>query len=75
MTLRDALQKLYGTRTNKVDGVECIEPSATCIADTRWISVHNGQEFETGARESRSLHFPEGLSVYTKSRIVRLINS
>lgn len=70
--LRDALQFLFDTRTSHCDGVEGVETSSSTIDQARWITVYNGAEYQTGARESRSLHFPDGLTPSTRARILRL---
>jgi len=70
--LRDAIEALHETRTSYVDGVEAVEPSETGNCP-RWVTVFNGREFETGAQESRSLHFPESLTPSTRARLVRLV--
>lgn len=71
--LRDAIDDVRSTRTNQVDGVECIEMSASNIAVADWISIRNGMEFETGAWESRSLHIPNNVTTASRRRIARLI--
>jgi hypothetical protein len=73
VSLRDAIKDVMSTRTNRVDGVERIEPSDSRVEHARWITVHNGMEYETGARESRSLHFPDNLSGSSRRRIARLL--
>ena len=62
-----------GTRTSEVDGVESVQPSDSRIEDARWFTVTNGPEFRTGARESRSLHIPDGVSGASRRRIGRLL--
>lgn len=73
MELRDAIYWVLQTRTSLVEGIHAIEFSDSNVEDARWIEVCNGAEFETGARESRSIHFPENLTVSTKRRIMRLV--
>lgn len=74
LPLREALEAVTGTRTSRVCGVECIEPSGSEIRAARWLTVFNGMEFETGARESRSLHFPDSVTGASRARIVRLLS-
>lgn len=71
--LRDAIDAVTSTRTNRVGGVECVEASDSRIEQARWITVQNGMEFETGACESRSLHFPRNLTGSSRRRIARLL--
>lgn len=72
-TLRDAIDAVRGTRTNQVDGVESVVASDSRVEHARWITVNNGMEFETGARECRSLHIPEGVTGSSRRRIARLV--
>lgn len=74
-TLRQAVEAVTGTRTNAVDGVECVEPSASDISAARWVTVLNGMEFETGAQESRSLHFPDHMTAASKRRVCRMLGA
>lgn len=70
-TLREAIRELNCTRTNRVDGVEAVEPSNS-HGRARWITVYNGMEFETGAHENRSLHISDSVSDSSARRIARL---
>jgi len=71
--LSQAIYDVMGTRTSKVDGVNCIEPSDSHGANFRWITIMNGMEFETGAFESRSIHIPEQVTPSSRVRIARLL--
>lgn len=71
-TLRDAVQELHKTRTAHVDGVESIEADQWPMRAPLAVTVTNGAEFETGARESRAIHFPRTLTPSTARRIARL---
>lgn len=73
VNLREALEYVTGTRTSRVSGVEAIEASDSDISRARWLTVYNGTEFETGAAESRSIHFPPSLTASSKKRIARLL--
>lgn len=73
MELRDAIYEVLQTRTSRVEGIEAIEFSSSDVESARWLDVCNGHEFETGAREYRSIHFPEHLTASTKRRIMRLV--
>jgi len=75
MSLRDAIEAVRETRTNQVDGVECIEASEYPGNNFRWITVVNGREFDTSAQESRSLHLPDQVTGATRGRILRLLKS
>jgi len=75
LTLREAIDTLFETRTSRCSGVECIEPSCSDIKDTRWFTVRNGMEYETGAYESRSLHMPDHVTGSSRHRIARLIGA
>jgi len=68
-TLRDAVEAFRETRTAHCDGVVCVE---RC---DRWITVRNGMEFQTGAYESRSLHYPDNMTNSSIMRIERLLNA
>lgn len=73
VSLREAIEAVRQTRTNAVDGVECIEPAGS--ADFRWITIVNGMEYETGAQESRSIHIPDNVTNATRHRIARLLGA
>lgn len=75
VSLRDALDVVQQTRTNLCDGVEAIEPSDSDVRRARWITVYNGMEFETGARESRSLHIPDSVTGASRVRIARIMRA
>jgi hypothetical protein len=75
MTLRDAIKATQDTRTNRVGGVECTEPSCYPISTPCWITVINSMEFETGASESRSLHIPGSVTTASARRIARLLGA
>lgn len=66
--LRHAVDYLFATRTSHVDGIEF----GNC--DDRSVSIGNGMEFRTGARESRTLHFPPHMSDSTRGRILQLVD-
>lgn len=72
-SLHDAIYEVLQTRTSLVECIHAIGFSDSNVENARWITVDNGSEFETGARESRSIHFPENLTVSTKRRIMRLV--
>lgn len=70
VSLREAVADVFETRTSLCDGVECVDAGGfNCI------TVYNGMEFETGARESRTLHFPENTTEASKRRISRLMGA
>jgi hypothetical protein len=72
-SLREALDAVRETRTNEVDGVQCIQPSDNIADQARWFTITNGMEFRTGARESRSLHVPDNVTAASRRRIARLL--
>jgi hypothetical protein len=74
-TLRDAIEAVNRTRTNRVDGVECIEADSHPCVRPRWITIVNGMEFETGANESRALHIPDTVTASSARRIARLVGA
>lgn len=73
MGLRDALELVRDTRTSRVDGVAGIEANEYPVTCPRWITVYNGMEYETGATESRSIHFPDHITPASRRRIARLM--
>ena len=75
LSLRDALDAVQSTRTSRVEGVECVECDSWPTSAPHWVQVVNGCEFETGAQESRSIHFPDALSAASRRRIARLVGA
>ena len=75
LTLRDAIKEVHRTRTNLVGGVEAIQPNSWPVDRVRWITVHNSTEYETGARESRTLHIPDTITPASSRRIARLVGA
>lgn len=73
LPLRAALECLFETRTSRVDGVSAIEANEYPVEFPYWLTVTNGMEFETGAYESRSLHFPDWVTGSSRRRVARLI--
>lgn len=73
--LREALKEVADTRTNYVDGVDCIECDSRPAVRVRWVTVTNGMEYLTGAVESRALHIPDSVSDATSRRIARLVGA
>ena len=72
VSLREAIDLLFETRTCECDGVASIEPSCSMISEARWLNVVNGMEFLTGAVEARALHFPEEITGSSRKRIMVL---
>lgn len=72
-TLRDAVAFVRATRTNAVEAAEVAECNEWPMVAPRWITIHNGLEYLTGATESRSLHLPDSLTPSTRRRIARLL--
>lgn len=75
LTLRDAIQEVHRTHTNLVGHVEAIEPNSWPVDRVRWITVHNAPEYDTGARESRTLHIPDTITPASSRRIARLVGA
>jgi hypothetical protein len=75
VSLREAIDSVFETRTSRVDGVTAIEPNDSDLRRASWISVYNGMEFETGAHESRSIHLPKNLTGSSRARIARLMRA
>ena len=71
-TLRSALKDLFSTRTCHVAGVVAVEPSDNIPQASRWLTVYNGMEYQTGARESRTLFRPAGVTSASWTRILKL---
>lgn len=75
LTLRDAIKEVHRTRANLVGHVEAICPDSWPSHRVRWITVHNSAEYETGARESRTLHIPNTITPASSRRIARLVGA
>jgi len=79
LSLRDAIEELFKTRTNEVDVVEAIEASCYPLPVSGWLeffpfcTVYNGMEFRTGAQENRSLTPVCRVTASSWRRIIRLI--
>ena len=73
VSLRDALDYVFGTRTAYVEGVACVEANEYPVQSPEWITVYNGMEYETGAHENRSIHFPCNMTTASRIRIARLM--
>lgn len=73
-SLREAFEAVFETRTAHCSGITGIDANCYPINPhfVSWFTVDNGMEFLTGARESRSFHFPDNLTASTKARILRL---
>lgn len=70
LRLRDALKLCSGAAGG-------CEASDSNVSGARWLTFYKTNDctrdaFETGAEESRSLHFPESLTSATRKRIARL---
>lgn len=68
VTLREAIDSLFETRTSQVDGI------AFGDCDHRSARIGNGMEFLSGAYESRTFHFPPHTTDSSFARIMRLID-
>jgi hypothetical protein len=68
--LREAIDALFETRTNRVDCIQSIEYSGNY-----WFTVNNGIEYETGSHESRSIHIPRNTTQSSINRLAKLIGA
>lgn len=68
LTLRDAVKLVTQTRTAKVDGITAVETDSSVSS----VRICNGMEFETGAFETRTLHFPQNIKPTSARRLARL---
>lgn len=75
LPLRDAVTEVRRTRTNLVGGVEAIETDSWPVGRVRCVTVQNSAEYETGARESRTLHLPDTITPASSRRIARLVGA
>jgi hypothetical protein len=79
MSLRDAIQEVFRTRTNEVDGVQCIEANCDPLPTSGWLqffpfcTVYNGMEFRTGAHENRSITPAGRITASSWRRVVQLV--
>lgn len=69
---RSSMELLFETRSNTADGIAALEASAWPEEHARWFTVTNGPESDTGAVESRSIHWPDSITLASKARIIRL---
>ena len=67
VSLRDALQDFTRGRTSLADGGDGLEIGGD------WHTYRHGMEFETGAYETRYLHFPRTITPASHARLVRLL--
>ena len=70
VSLRQALEDVFKTRTSHCDGITGIEDN-----NGAWFTVYNGMEFLTGAHESRSIHMPDNITGSSISRIAKLMGA
>lgn len=70
--LRDAIDAVTRTRTNAVSSYDTGVSDSPTAPDS-WIYVYNGMEFETGAYESRALHFPDHVTPASRERVLKLL--
>lgn len=75
VSLREAFDYVNRTESSQCGGVECIEANDSRVERARWITVYNGMEFRTGARENRSLHIPDTVTGASRARIARLMGA
>lgn len=75
VSLREAIDYLFQTRTSRCDGITAIEADEWPVTDPRWITVYNGMEYETGDYESRSIHMPDNITPSSARRIAKLLGA
>lgn len=75
LSLREAINLVFETRTSACGGIECVEANQYPVIDPDWITVYHGMEYETGAQESRSIHLPRSVTPSSKMRIARLMSA
>ena len=73
VTLREALELVFETRTSQCEGVTAIEADEYPVSSPSWITVSNGSEYLTGASENRAIHFPDTMTAATRLRVARLM--
>lgn len=61
------------TRTAHCDGVTACEPDSSDWGQARAVSIYNGAEYRTGARETRTLHFPESMTAARRRELCALL--
>ena len=66
--LREAIDALTSSRTCQCDSGDGPEYNGD------WINYYHGQEFETGAYETRSLHF-RSITVASEIRVAKLVGA
>ena len=69
VSLRDASQDFTRGRTSRADSGDGLE-----IGDA-WFTYRHGMEFETGAYETRYLHFPRTITPASHGRLARLMGA
>jgi hypothetical protein len=75
VTLREAIDLVFATRTSHCYGTICVETNEYPMTAPRWITVYNGGEYLTGAYENRSIHFPPGVTPASRRRLARLMGA
>lgn len=73
VSLRDALDFVFSTRTSQCEGVAAVEANEYPVTSPDWITVYNGGEHLTSALESRSIHFPDNMTASSRVRVARLM--
>lgn len=71
LSLRDCIDELFSTRTNKVDGIQAMHGERHTHGGQ--FQITNGLEFETGAQEMRTLHFPHTITQASQGRLISLL--
>ena len=72
-SLRDAIDQLKATESNRTDWQEITASSSNLSDRLLWFRASNSADWETGEREERSLHIPETVTLASRKRIARLL--
>lgn len=68
LTLREAISALHDISCN-------IEASCYPVHGSRWVTAYEDGDNFSGARENRSLHFPDKMTDSSKLRVMRLLGA
>lgn len=72
--LREALEYIRDEPSPRCS-LAYIEPSASWLAGTRWITWHYGADYESGESVALSLHLPDTMTNASKARLLRLLTN
>jgi hypothetical protein len=76
VSLRDAIDGLSASSNScELASIEADSWPISCDNPPRWITYHYGRDWESGEFESRSVHFPRGVTGSSAIRIARLLGA